>query len=324
MNRKFDSKFADDLDNMINFKVSLGFSENTYLSRAKQLDRFCSNNYPDCDHLTEPLVINWLKEIPDNDSGEIHSRLSFARMFAQYLKTVGKDSYIVPDVFTAGRNIFVPYIFSDNEIKKLFREIDSYERENRPLESAVVSTYFQLTYTCGLRPNEGRLLRRTEVDLNSGEIRIVRSKWHKSRSVIMSDDMTEAARAYAAKRDVMFPDSEYFFPTPGGGPYTASWMGKKFRKFFAQSKPDEPADLIPAVRVYDLRHCFATTNLNRWLDQGMDLRARLPYLQAYMGHKDLNATAYYIHLLPENLVKATGIDWESMNCLIPRSELWEK
>lgn len=48
------------------------------------------------------------------------------------------------------------------------------------------------------------------------------------------------------------------------------------------------------------------------------------YLQTYMGHKDWEATAYYIHLLPEKLVKSAGIDWEAMNRLIPRVELWEK
>lgn len=30
-----------------------------------------------------------------------------------------------------------------------------------------------------------------------------------------------------------------------------------------------------------------------------------------MGHKDWEATAYYIHLLPEKLVKSAGIDWGS-------------
>ena len=43
-----------------------------------------------------------------------------------------------------------------------------------------------------------------------------------------------------------------------------------------------------------------------------------------MGHKDWEATAYYIPLLPERLVKSAGIDWEAMNRLIPRVELWEK
>ena len=149
-----------------------------------------------------------------------------------------------------------------------------------------------LTYTCGLRPNEGRLLKRSEVDLGSGEVRIVNTKWHKSRSIVMSEDMRAVVRSYAAMRDASFPENGYFFPRPDGSPYTAAWMGGKFRNFFARSKKDEPSELLPPVRVYDLRHRFAT--------------------------------AYYIHLLPENLVRSSGIDWDSMNRLVPEVELWER
>ena len=43
-----------------------------------------------------------------------------------------------------------------------------------------------------------------------------------------------------------------------------------------------------------------------------------------MGHKELEATAYYIHLLPENLSKSAGVDWERMGQIFPRTELWEE
>ena len=39
----------------------------------------------------------------------------------------------------------------------------------------------------------------------------------------------------------------------------------------------------------------------------------LPYLRAYMGHDTMNETAYYIHILPEHLVKSSAIDWELFN-----------
>lgn len=52
--------------------------------------------------------------------------------------------------------------------------------------------------------------------------------------------------------------------------------------------------------------------------------SRLPYLRTYMGHKELSATAYYIHLLLENLVKSAGIDWDSTRVMLPEVELWEK
>ena len=41
----------------------------------------------------------------------------------------------------------------------------------------------------------------------------------------------------------------------------------------------------------------------------------LPYLSAYMGHAELTSTLYYIHLLPEKLRKAKGIDWQKFSLI---------
>ena len=83
-------------------------------------------------------------------------------------------------------------------------------------------------------------------------------------------------------------------------------------------------ELLPSVRIYDLRHRFASARLNQWLDNGEDLFSKLPYLRTYMGHTNLSSTVYYIHLLPENLVKSAGIDWNFLRQMIPEVELWDE
>jgi hypothetical protein len=42
-----------------------------------------------------------------------------------------------------------------------------------------------------------------------------------------------------------------------------------------------------------------------------------------MGHKELSETAYYIHILPENLVKSAGVDWDALNAVLPEVMKWE-
>lgn len=319
----FTSCFGIDLENMIQLKVALGGAESTYLSRAQSFDRFCINEYPNLDCLTEALALEWIKDA-GNAARTILSRISFERGFATYLHSVGKPAYIFPERFAAGRTIFIPYIFTDRELTALFREIDAYQYPREPLLPVLLSTYFRLTYTCGLRPNEGRNLKKQDVDLNTGEVRILNTKMQKSRIVVMSDDMLSMAKTYSTLLDIAYPGSPYFFPSSNGTPYTAAWMQTKFKSFFAKANPEIPKEFLPAVRVYDLRHRFATTVLNRWLDDKKNINSRLPYLRTYMGHKNIEATAYYIHLLPENLMKSAGIDWESMGQIFPRAELWEK
>jgi hypothetical protein len=44
----------------------------------------------------------------------------------------------------------------------------------------------------------------------------------------------------------------------------------------------------------------------RWVEEGKDIEAWLPYLAAYMGHQKYSSTSWYVHLLPERLA-ATGL-----------------
>lgn len=322
--KEFKSGFSEDLEKMIALKVATHFKEVSYISRAKQFDRFCEEKFPDEAVISETIALEWIRDALNTGStNNAHSRVAFLKTLGQYQKAMGKSPFIPADRMLSGRHMFVPYIFTDTEMKDLFRAIDEFEGSD-PFEPILFSVYFRINYTCGLRPRECRALKRSDVDLNSGEIRIVNTKWNKSRSIVMSDEVLALARKYAAKRDLLFTDSEYFFPKKDGGMYTAARIQRRFTKFFELSRPDIPTELLPAVRVYDLRHRFATAVMNKWLDQKTDLHARLPYLQAYMGHKELGSTAYYIHLLPENLTKSAGIDWKKLNAVVPEVEAWEE
>ncbi len=258
MTRGFISGFAEDLNHMIDLRVALNFSENTYLERAKTFDTFCAEKYPQSTVIVESMVWNWLKTGEEN-TVTLHRKAAFLRTFAKYQKSVGKPAYVIPEAFTSGYKVFVPYMMTDQELSDLFSVIDHYEKKSRPFEGTVLSVYFRLTYTCGLRPAEGRNLKCSEIDLKSGEIRIINAKWHKSRTIVMSDEMHALVKKYAILRGAAFPESEYFFPSADGGPYSATSLGQRFKRFYALIHPDTPAELLPSVRVYDLRHRFATT-----------------------------------------------------------------
>ena len=324
MSRCLKSGLAPAIRSMIDYKVSLGYEESTYLPRSRSLDRYCMEHFPDETSLTREVVTGWLERHPGESIGYFHSRAGYARGLGKYLASMGIPSFILPEKFTSGRSCFLPYIFTDSELKELFHVIDAQGSRENSLQPFLLSTVFRLIYTCGLRPNEGRMLKRESVNLKTGEILITETKGHKERIVVMSDDMTGLAASYARLRDAAYPDSPYFFPDRNGNSYSSPWMQNKFKAFFAAANPGVDPDMLPPVRIYDLRHRFASAALSRWLDSGENLFNRLPYLRAYMGHKELSATVYYIHLLPENLVKSAGIDWDSLRRMIPEVELWDE
>ena len=173
MKDTFVSGFAPDLESMIALKRALGYSENTYLERAKSFDRHCFEVYPGQQELTQAIVLSWLKPEPRKSPQTIHGKAAFVRALGKYQKSIGKAAYILPDRFTAGGTVFIPYLFGDDELAALFHEIDCYQYPRDPFRPHLLRTYFRMTYTCGLRPNEGRHLKRNEVDLNSGEVRII-------------------------------------------------------------------------------------------------------------------------------------------------------
>ncbi len=145
MTRGFNSGFAKDLDNMIDFKVSLGSAESTYLSRAKSFDRYAAEKYPETSVLTEVIILGWIKPDINVSQSGVHYKLAFARAFGRYLRSVGRTAYVISETYTTGYRTFIPYIFSDEELKNLFHEIDLYDSEETPFEPILYSTYFRLT-----------------------------------------------------------------------------------------------------------------------------------------------------------------------------------
>jgi len=185
----------------------------------------------------------------------------------------------------------------------------------KPFLNEIAPTLYRLIYTCGLRPNEGRELLAENISLETGEILITHTKRNKERFVVMSDDMRTLARRYEQRRRIFCCGNPYFFPSVTGKPLTTEMVYSAFNR--AWSYADLARKYPGKVRVYDLRHCFASACLNRWLDSGENLMAMLPFLREYMGHSSLSETVYYIHILPENIIKSSVIDWDKFNALFP-------
>jgi integrase len=307
---------------MLLYRVARGFKEGKHLLNLVRFDRFCAEKYPQAEMLTSKIVYAWLDAETKENAWVLPDRATTVRQFGMYLNTVDEETYILPEKFATNRSAFTPFILTDSELALLFTEIDKLQsRKDAPFFNIIAPVLFRLIYTCGLRPNEGRELRHENVDLVTGEILITHTKRNKERIVVMSDDMLTFCRSYDMRRGIFGSGSHWFFPSHNGGALTAQKIYKILNTawFKVACSPQNP---VPRpLRVYDLRHRFASACLNRWLDHGENLMAMLPYLRTFMGHGSMNETAYYIHLLPENLVKSAGIDWAKLNSLIPEVDV---
>lgn len=309
------SSYHEQIEAMISYKESLGYTRRTYACYLNDLDSYLAEAGVDEQPLSVYDIMPWCVQRSTEKPESYRRRATAAREFTKYLYAMGLcDGILSMDSVPRVRR-YTPYIFTDAELLALFQKSDNQKGDPRnPLSPDIIATVYRLIYFCGLRPNEGREIRRNDIDTDNRTLLIRENKTHKERLIPMAEDVAELCSGYISKRDILFPDSEYLFPSPDGSPYPAKWLTRHFLHLWRQAYPQ---DQHKRVRVYDFRHRFATAVLMDWLDRGEDLYTALPYLSAYMGHSDFRDTAYYIHLLPDRLLKTSSIEWSRFSALIP-------
>ena len=312
---EFSGAFGERISGFLNYRIARGFKLETYIRHFIKFDRWCRNEQPEQRELTEDLVHKWIND-SEASVHETSQRITVMRMFGIYLCAVGENAYVLPEKYISRGSKFTPHIFTSIELTSLFASIDNLlPTRAEPFLHEIAPTMFRLIYTCGLRPNEGRELLRENVDLDTGKILIAHTKRNRDRFVVMSDDMAEFARSYEQRRIIFGAGNPFFFPSVNGGALTANTVYAALNKAWSNSKLN--GKFPRSIRVYDLRHQFASACLNRWLDNGENLMAMLPFLRTYMGHQTLSQTAYYIHILPESITKSSAIDWDKFNEMFP-------
>jgi integrase len=105
-----------------------------------------------------------------------------------------------------------------------------------------------------------------------------------------------------------------FFVSGAGNQVTPAAAGTVFARIWDQAGLARPAGGRPP-RPYDFRHHFAYATIERWMRQGKDVSAMLPYLSRYMGHATFDSTYYYIHTSPDFMDAYAQITRQSQSVL---------
>jgi integrase len=303
------------IEDMLLYKESLGYSRQSYEYNLERFCRFTESKHLDVSELREEVVLSWCSRWENESPTGARRRIQSVRELLKYLSAIGIDCYVIPSIFLPRPKMRTPYIFTDKEMLSIFKECDRLPvNQYSPNRHLILPVLLRLIYFCGLRPNEGRELQSCDIDFDKGVLLIRKNKSHKERYVAISDDVLQMCANYRSIAINVYSDQKYFFPSPNGMPYDRHWLARQFRMIWRRVRVN--GSEVPAV-VYDLRHRYATTMMMKWLDEGADLNAKLPYLSSYMGHTHLSDTAYYIHLLPENLIRSSAIDWSHFSDLIP-------
>lgn len=316
----FKGPFAKHIQNHISLKKAIGYKYVTESNHLLRFSYFTEEKYPDAKVLTKEIVIDWCsKKIYETQANQ-SSRASIMRQLAVSMDNVGICSYILPKkIYLSGKK-YLPYIYTDHELKVFFEQTDlCHYVSGCPYRHHIMPVFFRMIYSCGLRSSEARLLKISDVNLDEGILTIKYSKNDNSRFVPMSPELTRRCNNYFSIVHVFSNDNDWFFPGLNGKPMTISNVYNNFRRFLWKAGISH-GGRGKGPRVHDFRHVYACNCLKKWVLQGKDLGVYLPILKTYMGHDSFNETAYYLKLtadiFPDIIIKMEGI----FSDIIPRLE----
>jgi integrase/recombinase XerD len=182
-----------------------------------------------------------------------------------YGTTLGKEE-IAEQIPYARAEDALPAVLTPDEVVRLFRAVSNFK----------VRTALITIYAAGLRVSEVVALTPRDINSERMVIEIRRSKGHKDRYVMLSEQLLAILRDYWRRTR----PTEYLFPgRDQTRPITTRWVQRECRWAV------NAARLSPAVTVHTLRHSFAT----HLLEAGVDIRV----IQDLLGHRHITSTSRY-------------------------------
>ena len=293
---------AEGIRGLVREKRALGYK---YVSEERALARFeafSASEFPGVDTVTRASVEAWIAAARGRavKPATVINLIAPVRELARWLGRRGVEAYVLPGGVLPKPARYVPYIYTDRELAAFFEQTDRcHYCSEVPFRHLVMPVLFRTIYACGLRCSEARLLRVTDVDVQSGVLQIRDAKGGKDRQLPVSEPLRHRLAEYHATLAGQ-PGWEWFFPgaTPDV-PLTLNNVNRNFRRFLWQARiPHGGRGHGP--RVHDLRHAMAVNNLRSWFARDENVNALLPVLHTYLGHSSIGDTAYYLRLTAES------------------------
>lgn len=286
------------LADFVEMKRSLGLQFTTQAEILQRFSRFTLTYPVQNQILSKELVDAWAQKRPQEQDTTWEHRVNTLRQFAIYLNHLGNDVYIPHCRRKIHRNLYVPYIFTLDQLRQFFIACDQLPRHPLSNRCFVLPALFRLLYSCGLRISEAIALQREDVDLQQGTITIRGAKFDKDRLIPMSPSLTAYLQDYELKMPVIPTLSNHFFTKKDQTPLNDNTVYKNFRMLLWKSGISHGGKGI-GPRLHDFRHTFAVHALNQLVQQGVDLYCALPILSTYLGHASVAATERYVRLTEE-------------------------
>lgn len=158
------------------------------------------------------------------------------RQLAEHAQGFGWDAY-TPATSTRVRvRHQPPYVFTDDEVRRLFAAIDSQAMSCYSNKALVDPVLFRVLYGAGLRVSEVLNMTLSDVDTSAGTLRIRDSKNGAGRTIPIAGRLTATLDAYITAAHPAPEHSDYvFYSRAVGRPIDQSTIYTRFRGYLADA-----------------------------------------------------------------------------------------
>ena len=153
-----------------------------------------------------------------------------------------------------------PYIYSRDDLARLFDSIDVTRKHAVKLDADTFRTLLFLLYGAGLRHSEALKLTIADVDLSAAVLNVRLSKFYKSRLVPVGPQLADALRAYAAlrvDRPTLEGRESSFLANLDGTPVNKHTVSHAFGRLRHAAGIGRKDDARQTPRLHSFRHSFA-------------------------------------------------------------------
>lgn len=295
-----------------------------YLAYRRALgSRFISEGFilqSFCRHLDDPLLqdvtANAVRVFLLNGRASIETASRKRRVLAGLYRYAHSRGYAtlspLPTLPAAPRSSFVPYIYSQDDLRRLLHTVPAVCAVRGSLiEDYALRALLLTLYGAALRLGEALTLKDVDVDLQDAVLTIRDTKFFKTRMVPMGRDLLRVLIDYRSERDRRHraEPGAPFFRLRNGAPMNKPVVERTFRRLRVAAGVQRDGGPRQQPRLHDLRHSGVVHRLLRWYRSGVDLQRQLLRVATYLGHKDLSGTQRYLTLTPQ-LLRAAGRRFE--------------
>ena len=300
------ASLAGDAAEFLAFKRAMGMGYRRAEFTLNSFVRFVLEQYGQRSVPLERAVTQWATRIEGRKAITVGNEFGAVRQLCLFRRRRDTRAF-VPEhaVAPVKESVFVPYIFSRDEVLALIEAATRHEGRN--VWGAMLRALTLVLYCTGMRLGEAARLRIDDVDLRRGILTVQRSKG-RSRILPIRDDLVAELQQYLKYREEVLVASDVgtpaMFVRRDGSALTLHAASEVLRRLLRDLGLKPPHGRVGA-RPYEFRHAFAVHRLTAWAVEGVDVHAQLPQLSAYLGHVNVLGTEVYLKATPELLELAS-------------------